>query len=326
MAKEDKLYIGVDLGGTNILVGIVTQQGKVLATAKKKTKSDAGTEKIIDRVVATCMEALETAKLSLNDIQALGIGAPGVVDLKTGVVIEAVNLRWTQFPLAKSLKDKLKIPVAVDNDVNVGAWGEYKAGAGKKQDDLLAIFIGTGIGGGLILNGQLYNGAFGTAGEIGHTVVHANAPLGRRTLENTASRTAIVNLITSLVKANHPSIITKLCGGNLNNIRSKVIKQAIEEKDELVCQVVQEACHDIGIAAANMVTMLNIPCVVLGGGLTEAVGPKIIEWIRKSFDDTVYPSELRDCKIVEAALGDDAGLVGAALLAAERLKPYTSRQ
>ena len=320
MAKEEKLYIGVDLGGTNILAGIVNLQGKVLATAKKKTKSEAGTEKIIDRVIATCMQALETAKLTLKDIQALGIGAPGVVDLKTGVVIEAVNLRWTQFPLAKSLNEKLKIPVVVDNDVNVGAWGEYQAGAGKKQDNLLTIFIGTGIGGGLILNGKLYSGALGTAGEIGHTVVHARAPLGRRTLENLASRTAIVNLITSLIKANHPSIITKLCEGNLNNIRSKVIKQAIEEKDELVCRVVQEACYDIGIATANMVTMLNIPCVVFGGGLIEAVGPKIIEWIRKSFDDTVYPSKLRDCKIVEAALGDNAGLVGAALLAAERFK------
>lgn len=318
MAKEDKLYIGVDLGGTNIQAGVVNLQGKVLARAKKKTKAESGNEKIIDRVIATCKDAAQEAGITLKDIAALGIGAPGAVEPETGTIIEAVNLRWTNYPLASELKAKLKIPVAVDNDVNVGAWGEYQAGAAQKQDNMLAIFIGTGIGGGLVLNGELYQGAFGTAGEIGHVILQANAQLGRRTLENLASRTAIVNLITSLVKANQPSIVTDLCEGDLRNIRSKIIKQAVLEKDELVCRVVQEACQYIGIAAASMVTMLSLPCVVLGGGLTEALGPQIIEWTRKSFNDTVFPSKLKDCKIVEAALGDDAGLVGAALLASRR--------
>ena len=320
MAKEDKLFIGVDLGGTNIQAGIVDLRGKVHAKAKKKTKADNGGDKVIDRICETCCDALEEAGLSIKDIDGLGIGAPGATDSQKGVVIEAVNLRWNNFPLAKTLKGKLNLPVIVDNDVNVGAWGEYQAGAGRKQDNMMAVFIGTGIGGGLILNGDLYEGTFGTAGEIGHIILRSDAPLGRRTLENLASRTAIVNLITNLVKANHPSIITKLCDGNINNIRSKMIKQAVEENYELVCRVVQDACHYIGVAIAGMVTMLSLPCVVLGGGLTEAMGPKIIEWTRKSFDDTVFPKKLKNCKIVEAQLGDNAGLVGAALLAANRLQ------
>ena len=291
-----------------------------MAKAKKKTKADNGTEKVVDRICDTCLDAMEEAGLSIKDISALGIGAPGATDSEKGVVIEAVNLRWNNYPLAKTLKNKLNLPVVVDNDVNVGAWGEYQVGAGKKQDNMMAVFIGTGIGGGLILNGNLYQGTYGTAGEIGHVVLRSDAPLGRRTLENLASRSAIVNLITNLVKANHPSIITDLCNGDLSNIRSKMIKQAVEEKDDLVCRVVQEACHYVGVAAAGMVTMLSLPCVVLGGGLTEALGPKVIEWTRKSFDDTVFPSKLKNCKIVEAQLGDDAGLVGAALLAADRLK------
>jgi glucokinase len=312
------MYLGVDLGGTNIQAGVVNLRGKVLAKAKKKTKADGGTEKIIDRVIDTCNDALEEAGLSIKDIEALGIGAPGAVESNAGVVLEAVNLRWNNYPLAKALKAKMNLPVVVNNDVNVGAWGEYQAGAGKKQDNMMAVFIGTGIGGGLILNGKLYEGTFGTAGEIGHIVLRSDAPLGRRTLENLASRTAIVNLVSNLIKANHPSIITKLCDGNLGNIRSKMLKQAVEENDELVCRVIKDACHYIGVAIASMVTMLSLPCVVLGGGLTEAFGPKIIEWTRKSFDDTVFPNKLRSCKIVEAGLGDNAGLVGAALLAADR--------
>lgn len=320
MAKEEKLYIGVDLGGTNIQAGIVNLRGKVLAKAKKKTKADNGGDKVIERICDTCNDCLTEAGLSIKDIDGLGIGAPGATDSKSGVVIEAVNLRWNNFPLAKTLNNKLNIPVIVDNDVNVGAWGEFQVGAGKKQDNMMAVFVGTGIGGGLIINGDLYEGTFGTAGEIGHVVLRSDAPLGRRTLENVASRTAIVSLISNLVKANHPSLISKLCDGNLNNIRSKMIKQAIEENDELVCRVVKDACHYIGVAVAGMVTMLSLPCVVLGGGLTEALGPRIIEWTRKSFDDTVFPKKLKCCKIVEAQLGDNAGLVGAALLAANRLK------
>ncbi|MAX26668.1 MAG: ROK family protein [Phycisphaeraceae bacterium] len=320
MAKDNKFLIGVDLGGTNIQAGIVTVDGKVIAKAKKKTKAEGGTAKVIDRVCETCCDAMEEAGLSLKDILALGIGAPGAVDSKAGIVIEAVNLRWNNYPLAKTLKNKLNIPVVVDNDVNVGAWGEYQVGAGKKQDNMLAVFIGTGIGGGLILNGDLYQGTYGTAGEIGHVVLRSDAPLGRRTLENLASRTAIVNLITNLIKANHPSIVTDLCDGDLTRIRSKVLKQAVAEKDELVCRVVKDACHYVGVAVAGMVTMLSLPCVVLGGGLTEAMGKEVVEWTRKSFEDTVFPSKLKSCKIVEAQLADDAGLVGAALLAASRLK------
>lgn len=313
MAKEH--YLGIDLGGTNIQAGVMDANHKLLARARTKTKADQGSDVVLQRLCNLVDKVLDDAKLKRNDIAAAGIGAPGAIDVKTGTVITAVNLRWNQFPLAEKLGKMLDMPVVVDNDVNVGAWGEYKLGAAQGVDEMLAIFIGTGIGGGLVLGGKLYHGVNLTAGEIGHTVIDADAPLGRSTLENLASRTSVVNQLTQLIRANHPSVITSITKGNLSKIRSKVIAEAIEQKDPLTTQIVRNAAVYVGTAAANAVTLLSLPCVVLGGGLTDALGETWVKMVRTTFIEKVFPNELRDCKIVAGKLGDDAGILGAALLA-----------
>ncbi len=315
--KTQKYFLGIDLGGTNIMAGVVDAGGNVLSRTKRKTRSKIGPQGVIDRITNVAKEATLMAKLTFNDLAGVGIGVPGPVNPATGTVITANNLRWDNIPLADLLAQKMsyKGPIAVDNDVNVGTWGEFKAGAGKPFHDVMGVFIGTGIGGGLVLNKKLYHGHFNSAGEIGLTLLMPNAQLGRRTLEDMASRTSMARLITQLIEANHPSMITELTNGKLDGIRSKIIYQAIEAKDQVVCRVVREACQYVGVSIANMVTMLSLPCVIIGGGLTEALGDTVIDWVRESFDDAVYPEHLKKCKIIEAALGDDAGLVGAALLA-----------
>lgn len=316
---DRKPFVGVDLGGTGIKVGIVDRDGAILVTEKTKTKADEGSDAIVKRIVKTVREAMEEAGLGPRDIGGLGIGAPGTIDFDKGVVVNATNLRWNKFPLGKLLGDELKMPVVVDNDVNVGTWGEYIQGAGKGHEDLLGVFVGTGIGGGVVLNGKLYRGHFATAGEIGHTILLADAPRGRRSLENLASRTAIVNLLAQLVAANHKSRLTQISGGDVASVRSKGLAQAVEQDDDLAIEVLRQAAHYVGVAIANYVTVMSLPCVVVGGGLTEALGKRWVEWVRESFEAYVFPPELRACKIVAGKLGDDAGVLGAAALARGRV-------
>ncbi len=319
MGKEDRPFIGVDLGGTGIKAGILDAKDRLVATEKTKTKSEEGADAVVKRISRTVRETLDEANLKMSDVGGLGIGAPGTIDVAKGVVVNATNLRWNKFPLGKLLGEELGIAVTVDNDVNVGTWGEHVLGAARGFDDVLGVFVGTGIGGGVVLGGKLYHGHFSTAGEIGHTVIHADAPLGRRTVENMASRTAVVNLLVQLIQANHPSKITQICGGDFTAIRSKVLAQAIQEEDNLTLDVVEKAAGYVGVAIANIVTVLSLPCVVVGGGLTEAIGKRYVDWVRAAFESAVFPPDLRECKIVGSKLEDNAGIIGAALLARERL-------
>lgn len=314
--NNDAPYLGIDLGGTNIQCGVVID-GKIVARDDTKTKAVEGSDAVIKRLVKLCDKVTEKADLSRKDLGGLGIGAPGAIDMPNGVVIKAVNLGWKDFPLAKILGDEMKLPVVVDNDVNVGAWGEHRAGAGKEFSDLFAIFVGTGVGGGLILNDKIYHGFNHTAGEVGHTLLNATGGLGRSTVEDLASRTNIVNLIVQLIENGHKSVIPDLVDGDLSRVRSKILGQALKQDDPLTLAVAERAATHIGIAIANVVTLLSIPCVVVGGGATEALGKPWMKWIREAFDRHVFPSELQSCKIVPSELEDDAGLLGAALLAAE---------
>ncbi len=317
--QSNRPHIGVDLGGTNIQAGVVDSTGKILARNKTKTKAEEGAAAVLARINDVARGAAKDAGVKWSAIHALGIGAPGAVDIHTGKVLVAVNLRWTNYPLARELGKLVKMPVVVDNDVNVATWGAHQAGAGKGFRDLLGVWVGTGIGGGLILNDALFHGFSLSAGEIGHTIVHADAPRGRRTLENVASRTSMVALLTQLIAAHHPSKITEITGGDLTAIRSKVLAKAFAQRDPLTVEVVTQAARYVGIAIANAVTLLSLPCVVVGGGVTDSLRQPWIKLVRESFEEHVFPTQLKSCKVVGSILGDDAAVIGAALLARERL-------
>ncbi|MEM6458510.1 MAG: ROK family protein [Planctomycetota bacterium] len=317
MAKDVKNpVLGVDLGGTNIQCGVVID-GKVKHREGTKTRAAEGSAAVIKRIAKLCERVLDEAGVARGDVAALGIGAPGAIDIKRGVVLKAVNLGWDDFPLAVALQEATGLRVVVDNDVNVGAWGEHQAGAGRGFADLFAVFVGTGIGGGLVLGDRIYHGTHHTAGEIGHTLLRSDAGLGRRSVEDLASRTNIVNLLVQLIEGGRDSVIPTLVDGDLTRIRSKVLGKALEKDDPLTVEVVQRAATYVGMAIANTVTLLSLPCVVVGGGATEAMGKRWMGWIRDSFERYVFPDELRGCRVVASELGDDAGLLGAALLAAE---------
>ncbi|MFN0132838.1 MAG: ROK family protein [Phycisphaerales bacterium] len=316
---QNKPVVGIDLGGTNMQIAIVSPERAIMGRSKRKTKPDDGRDAVIARIAEGVQEACDDAKVPIGEIAGLGIGAPGAIEPAQGVVLEAVNLRWTDVPLADILRKRLNMPAFVDNDVNVAVYAENVMGAGEQSRDLLGVWIGTGIGGGLILNGALYYGAFFSAGEIGHTILFPGVPLGSRSLEHNCSRTAVVDRIVRLLRSNRKSVIPSLVDGDLDQVKSKTVAKAYQMGDELTMQVVDHVADLLGIAIANAVTLLSLPRVVLGGGLTEAMGEPLVERVKKSARANVFPDKCRQVKIVATRLLDDAGALGAALIAQDRL-------
>ena len=320
MAKSNKPAVGIDLGGTNMQIGIVSPDLKLIGQSKKKTKAADGAAAVIDRIVEGVLEAASDAKVSVKDLSCVGIGAPGAVDPESGVVLEAVNLRWKNYNLAEVLTKRLGVPAFLDNDVNVAVWGEHKLGAGKESRNMLGVWVGTGIGGGLVLNGQLYYGHYMTAGEIGHMIALPNNPPGNRSLEHNCSRTSVVDQIVRLIKSNRKSKVTDLCEGDFDKIKSSVVGKAYEMGDEVVHEVIDHAAELLGIEIGGVVTLLSLERVVLGGGLTEAIGKPFVELVEKSVKQIAFPDRCKQVKVVASQLEDAAGIYGAAMIAYDRLK------
>ena len=324
MAVNDDYVVGVDMGGTKILAAVINAKGEIVQQAKRATKPKKGPEEVIERITRCIREAIDSAELKPSQIRAIGIGSPGPLDPETGVIIFAPNLGWSNVPLKAKLEANLSIPTFVDNDVNVGTLGEYAFGAGRGVKNLVGIFVGTGIGGGIILDGKLFHGVNKTAGEVGHMIVEAKGPRcgcgNFGCLEAVASRTAITrDLQKAILKKGKKSKLTELNGGNLDLIRSKAIARAVKHGDKPTIKVVQRAAKYLGISVASIVHFLNPEMVVLGGGVVEAMGDSLLDPIRHAAAEYALPTTMDGVQIVAATLGDNAGVIGASVLARERL-------
>jgi glucokinase len=315
----EQLFVGVDLGGTNMQIGVVSAAAKVVSSAKRKTKASEGPDGVIGRLVEGIQEACEGAKLEPTKIAGVGIGAPGVIDPKTGVVLEAVNLVWRDVPLGKILKDRFKTEVVIDNDVNVAVYGENKLGAGNNARNLLGVWLGTGVGGGLILDGKLWHGDFNSGAEIGHMTMFPGNPPGYRSFEQNCSRKSVVDALVRLIESNHRSSLPEMVEGDLSQIKSKIVAKAYQAGDPLTVEVVDNAADLIGVQIASVVTLLSLGRVVLGGGLTEAIGEPLVDRVRRTARAHVFPDVARKVEVVATKLLDDAGVLGSALLAMERV-------
>lgn len=313
---KSKPVIGIDLGGTNMQIGCVSPDHKLMGRSKRKTRATEGLNKVLGRIIEGVEEACGEAGLKVKDCGALGIGAPGAIEPHEGIVLLAPNLRWTDVPLADLLRKKLGIPVVVDNDVNVAVLGEHRLGAAKGVSDCMGVWLGTGVGGGFIFNGELYYGANFTAGEIGHTMIFPFDPPGSRKVEDNCSRTAVVDRILRLIR-NHKSIIPELAEHNLAEVRAKTVSMAYDKKDKVTVDVINSVAELLGIVCANYVTALSLPLVVLGGGLSEAMGESLVKLVREETRARVFPDSLKKVQVVCTKLQADAGLLGASILARE---------
>lgn len=317
--------IGVDMGGTKILSAVIGPEGDILGTAKVPTKANRGPSVVIDRIADSIRKAIDKSGVAATSIQAIGIGAPGPLDPATGVVIFAPNLRWKNVRLKEELEARVGFPTFVDNDVNVGTLGEHVFGAGKGFQNVVGIFVGTGIGGGIILHGELFHGASKTAGEIGHIVVKAGGPRcgcgTRGCLEALASRTAMTKQFKkAILGQGKKSVLYELTGGDLGAIRSGVLAKAVRLNDKLTLKVIKKATKYLGVGIGSIVNFLNPEMIVLGGGVVEALDDTFLENIRSAAEKYALPDTLSGVQIVRAKLGDNSAILGAAALARQRFE------
>lgn len=323
LGQEDYV-VGVDMGGTKILAAVIGSNGQIVSRCKGMTGADKGTDEVINRIAECISESIKKANLDQSQIRAIGIGAPGVIDSKTGIVIYAPNLRWTNVALKTALENRFEIPISVDNDVNLGTLGEQVLGAGKGVDNLVSIFIGTGIGGGIIVNGKLFYGANRTAGEIGHVILRPDGPKcscgNRGCLEALASRTAISRYVRkAITQQGKKSILPELNKGSLKLVRSRALAKAVEKGDRVTAKAIERAQYYLGVGVATVIGIVNPQIVVLGGGLIEAMGENFVSGVYDVAAELALPNAMNGVEVVSAKLGDDAGVIGAAVLACEDL-------
>lgn len=313
--RNQDVVLGVDLGGTSFLVAAVDGRGKLLAQASKKTKAERGFEAVVARVAKVARELVEEKRISPK---ALCVGVPGALDPSHGVVVKAPNLRWENAPLAKALEKELKLPVSIDNDVNVAVIGEHQFGAARGLQNVVGLWIGTGIGGGVLVGGQLYRGSHGTAGELGHTVLLADGPLcpcgGRGCVEALASRTSIERDVRAALKRGRKSILQKSLSEEGSKLTSSAIEEALDAEDSLMLEALERACHYIGLFAASVANAFDPEMIVIGGGLASRLGDRFLEPIRRAAQSQLLPRR-GHVRIVATELGDRAGAMGAAALA-----------
>ncbi len=317
--------MGVDLGGTKILAGVFKSSYETLTVAKVSTKSQRGVSKVIERIARCVQDAVDEADLTLKHVAGIGIGAPGAVDFGTGTVIFAPNLEgWKEIPLKKELEKLLGVPVFVENDCNISMLGVYVAELKAKPRNVVGVFVGTGIGGGLILDGQLYNGHNHTAGEVGHMVLEVNGPKcgcgNKGCFEALASRTAIFQRIKAGIKDGQKTLLTEMLGDDLSDLRSGDLRKAIRRGDKFVEKVLEEASEYIGIGIANLINILNPEVVVLGGGVIEALQDEMMSVIIETASDYAMAGTMKGVEIIASKLGDNAGITGAAVLARRETK------
>jgi len=313
--KKHEIYVGVDLGGTNIKAGWVSSDGKIILEQEIPTGVDEGVETVIDRIEKLVCEMVQQVGKDY-DVKSMGIGMPGQIDVKQGIFIEGPNMPgWQNVELVAILRNRFKFPVMMDNDANVAALGEAVFGAGQGATELLMITLGTGVGGGLILRGKVYRGATDVGGEFGHTIIQFNGPVcgcGRRgCIEAFIGTRGILNRLKEKLESGRDSLLSKIVW---EQIMPKDISEAAEKGDEVALEVLRDTGYYLGVAMASVVNLLNLEKIVVGGGVARA-GDLIMKPARVSLDQYVLEVSGKTVQVVEAKLGSSAGLIGAAQLA-----------
>jgi glucokinase len=307
-----KKVIGVDLGGTNIVTAVVDSNGKVLGRDKRPTQVSWGAKKVISRIADSARESLLASGLKLADIAAVGVGSPGPLNPKTGVILNWVNGGWKNVALGAELKKDLKKKVFIENDANVAALGEAWAGAGRDESVVLCLTLGTGVGGGLILNGKIYAGAWDVGCEIGHIVVNPDGPLtpygNSGILEQYCSATGIVRLAKEVGLPDQD-------GGPL---QAHQVQQLALRKNLTALRVYAEAGRYLGIGLTTAIHLYNPSVVIFSGGVSGA-GDLLFKPMHQELKRRCFPQSLKGVKFRMAKLGDNMGVVGAARLAYQQL-------
>lgn len=308
---EKKYVIGVDLGGTKIYTALVDLEGNIIKEKTVETLAHEGEQAVMGRIIDTINYVIDGTDKDL--IRAIGIGSPGPLDVKNGVIIETANLPFKNFEIVKTIKEEYEIPTYLDNDANVATLGEFMFGAGKGTENMVFITASTGIGGGAVLNGKLFRGATGNALEVGHMTVSTEGPrCGCGNLgcaEALGSGTAIGRRAKEAVSTN-----VKTSLKNYDNVTSKEVFKEAANGDRVAKNILNTSLTYLGIAVANTITNFDPEKVVVGGGVVNG-GDIVIDTIRNVVEERCMAAFVENCKIEKAVLGGKAGVLGAAALA-----------
>ena len=310
--------LGIDLGGTNIVAGVVDENYKIIAKAQTKTLASRPNNEIVDDMAKMSFEAAKKAGITLDDISGFGIGTPGSVDAKTGTVIYANNINFYNFPLSDMMEEKTGKRFYLANDADSAAYGEYIAGAGIGSNTFVMITLGTGVGGGVIIDGKIRSGHNGAGGELGHTVIQMNGEVctcGRDgCFEAYASATALIRQTKQAMIRNSDSVMWDICGGDMNRVNGITAFDAMRKGDVAGKSVVDDYIRYLGVGITNLVNIFQPEVFCIGGGVSKE-GDTIIKPLERIVYSDNYARNIEKKTAIKAAiLGNDAGIIGAAFI------------
>ena len=319
--SQPSIVAGIDLGGTKIRVGLVSTEGKVMLAETWPTPGEQGPDAVIRCIAEGVQDLLQRILMSRANVRAVGIGGPGPINDKTGIVSVMPNLPgWEQFPLRSRLEERLGLPVRVGNDGNLGALGEHRFGAGVGSSDMVYVALGTGVGGGIIVNNQLLSGATGAAGEIGHIILDPEGPVcncgNRGCLEAYSSGRGLERRAEEVLRSGRATLMAEYASEEAVTINTRIIERAAREGDPAARELLAQAARYLGFGVLSLVHIFNPEMVVFGGGLVALsdllVEPAIVLVRKLAFDQ-----HQQGLRFAYAGLGDDVVVLGAAALAME---------
>jgi len=314
---NDNYIIGVDIGGTKVRVGILDPEGNLNVSKIIPTNPELGVENTINRIILTTEELIKGQNLKSNNFSAVSIGVPGSVELDTGTVLLAPNIYWKNVPLGSIIREYFQLPTFIEQDTKIAALGEFIKGAGKGSKNCIYITVSTGIGSGIIIDGNLVRGSGGTAGEIGHMVLDPYGPQctcgNRGCLQMLSSGPAIATKMKQAIRNGAFSIIENLVP-NIDEIKCEDVIKALKEGDNLALQILEESTYYLGLGISYVVSLLNPEVVILGGGVVQGGDDLVINLVKNAVQKYSYPLAKECVNIVKSKLRENAVIVGTAFL------------
>lgn len=311
------MYLGIDLGGTNIAAAIVSENGEILLKDSWKTGADRPFEEIVADMAALCKSLIEKSGYPVSDFKSIGIGTPGTVLADEGVIVYACSLPFRNLPIRELMQKEINLPVYVGNDANCAALGEYWAENKKDSKCFVAVTLGTGVGGGIIIDGKVFGGCNGNAGELGHMVSvigGKQCTCGRKgCIEQYASASALIAQTKEAISENKNTIMYDMIEGNLDNVSGKTAFAAAKQGDELAKKVVEKYISYVGECLIDIVNIFQPDTIKIGGGISKE-GDNLIIPLRNYVYENIYCKDIYKTEIKTATLGNDAGIIGAAFL------------
>ncbi len=320
--KQELPVLAVDLGGTKIIAAIISNKGQMIAREYSLTLADEGPQSVINRIFLAIDHLLSLRNIESSKLGSISIAAAGAIDFDRGVITSSPNLPgWHDIPLRDIVREKHGVNTFLINDANAAALGEYHFGAGKGVNNLIYLTVSTGIGGGIIINGRLYTGLCGSAGEIGHMTIDVNGPrcncgnIG--CLETLASGTAVAKEAIRRISQGEKSSLTEIVEGKIENITAEEVSLAAQGGDSLALEVISKAATYLGVGMVNLVNIFNPEMIILGGGMAK-MGDLLLNPARQVVRERAFSLSAQAVCIVPAQLGDDAGVLGAAIFALQQ--------